>query len=85
MTQAYCSSLTASTVTYYGTISSGDVKNPYGGNRDGKSLLTDVNMGDGGECKVKISTGHAWYQQSFSTVTIPIEYVYDESIVSNFS
>ena len=87
MTQAYCSSLTYSTVTYYGTISSGDVKNPYGGNRDGKSLLTDVNMGDGGECKVKYNTskGSNWYNFGWKTVTIPIEYVYDESIVSNFS
>ncbi len=43
-----------------------------------------IPMEDGGVCKVKSMTGHGWWQSSWRTVTVPIEYEYSEQLSSNF-
>jgi len=43
-------------------------------------------MEDGGICtqKYNVSNGQNWYNYGYRTLTVPIEYVYDDKLVSNF-
>ena len=79
MTQAYCSK--QSGAGYNGVTYGGNTVNNLG-----QVVNSDLDIGDGKKCEVKYNTsrGQAWYNYGYRKLTVPIEYVYDEKLSSNF-
>ena len=79
MTQEFCSK--QSGAGYNGVTYGGNTVNNLG-----QVVNSDLDIGDGKKCEVKYNTsrGQAWYNYGWRTVAVPIEYVYDEKLSSNF-